>query len=66
MELDRDDLFGCFPEFRPFAGVCRFDDCRHSTEPGCALRGAVESRAVSRRRYESFLALARGQEPARR
>ncbi|HZQ60695.1 MAG TPA: ribosome small subunit-dependent GTPase A [Casimicrobiaceae bacterium] len=30
-----------FPEFRPFVGECRFRDCRHDREPGCALRQAV-------------------------
>ncbi|MBA3670681.1 MAG: ribosome small subunit-dependent GTPase A [Gemmatimonadaceae bacterium] len=47
----------CFPELRPFLDGCRFGDCRHEVEPGCAVRDAVERGEVSRRRYESFVKL---------
>lgn len=36
-----EDLGHCFPEFRPFLGKCRFDNCRHLTEPACAVREAA-------------------------
>ncbi len=48
-ELDR-----CFPEFRPFLEQCRFRDCRHRAEPGCAVRDAVARGEVSATRYESY------------
>jgi ribosome biogenesis GTPase len=35
-------IAAAFVEFRPLVGHCRFRDCRHDTEPGCALRDAVE------------------------
>jgi ribosome biogenesis GTPase / thiamine phosphate phosphatase len=38
-----EDLPECFPEFRPFLGHCRFNDCTHVHEPGCAIREAVGS-----------------------
>ena len=38
--IDRNALGACFPEFRPYLDHCRFDNCRHLTEPGCAVRGA--------------------------
>ena len=38
--VDPNELGACFPEFRPFLDQCRFDNCRHLTEPGCAVRGA--------------------------
>jgi len=41
-----------FPELAPFAGRCRFRDCRHRTEPGCAVRDAAEAGAVHPRRLE--------------
>ncbi len=44
----------CFPEFRPFLGECRFADCAHDHEPGCAVRAAVERGDVSRLRYDSY------------
>jgi ribosome biogenesis GTPase len=60
LSMSRDDLAECFVEFAPFLETpCRFRDCRHENEPGCNLKSAVASGAVSRRRYESFLALTR-------
>ncbi|MGH8682465.1 MAG: ribosome small subunit-dependent GTPase A, partial [Burkholderiales bacterium] len=41
-----------FPELAPFAGRCRFRDCRHRAEPGCAVRDAAEAGAVHPRRIE--------------
>ena len=51
------DLEQAYVEFRRFLGECRFADCRHASEPGCALRAAVEAGEVSRLRFESFLRL---------
>ena len=48
-----------FPEAERLAGGCRFKDCRHMQEPDCALINAVESGAVSARRYESYRRLRR-------
>ena len=47
----------CFPEFRELLGECRFADCAHRTEPGCAIRSAVETGAVAGTRYASYLKL---------
>jgi ribosome biogenesis GTPase len=38
--IDPNELGACFPEFRPFLDQCRFDNCRHLAEPGCAVRAA--------------------------
>jgi ribosome biogenesis GTPase len=43
-----------FVEFRPFSGHCKFNDCTHQHEPGCAVLEAVKSGQISRRRYESY------------
>jgi len=51
------DLEQAYVEFRRFLGNCRFGDCQHVAEPGCALRAAVERGDVARRRFESFLKL---------
>lgn len=48
-----------FPEAARLAQGCRFADCRHMQEPGCALIAAVESGEVLARRYESYRRLRR-------
>ena len=50
-------LADCFPEFRPYIGDCRYDDCSHTKEEGCALLAAVERGEVSPLRHESYLTL---------
>jgi ribosome biogenesis GTPase / thiamine phosphate phosphatase len=52
--LSADELAESFVEFRPFLGRCRFRDCRHEAEPGCALLGAVASGAINPRRFEHY------------
>jgi ribosome biogenesis GTPase len=41
-----------FPEIAALAGRCRFGDCRHRAEPGCAVRAAADSGAIAARRLE--------------
>jgi ribosome biogenesis GTPase len=48
------DLQYGFREFRPLLGACRFNDCRHLTEPGCAILAAVDSGRISARRMASY------------
>lgn len=50
---ERDIAHG-FREFRAPAIRCRFQDCRHLSEPGCAVRTAVADGRISQRRYESY------------
>ena len=52
-----EELPALFPEFRELMGACRFDDCTHRREPGCAVRGAVENGRVHPSRYASYLRL---------
>ncbi|MCK6573899.1 ribosome small subunit-dependent GTPase A [Myxococcota bacterium] len=44
-----------FVEFAKFAGQCRFMDCIHDREPGCAIKDAVEREVISPFRYEAYL-----------
>ena len=55
-----------FREFRPYFGQCRFRDCRHEAEPGCALREAAAAGAISPRRLELFLQIRAENEAVRR
>lgn len=43
-----------FLEFRPWLGQCRFRDCKHQDEPGCAIRKAVEDGEISTQRWDSY------------
>ncbi len=43
-----------FPEFEPFLGQCRFQDCAHLKEPDCAVRAAVERGEIHPKRYQSY------------
>jgi len=49
-----DELGACFPEFRPLLDQCRFDNCRHKSEPGCAVRAAVEAGRLDSDRLLSY------------
>lgn len=52
--LPREAVAAGFREFRPFLGHCRFRDCRHRDEPGCALLEAVAVGKVSAERLASY------------
>jgi ribosome biogenesis GTPase len=46
-----------FVEFRPLLGACRFSDCAHLIEPGCAVRAAVAAGTIAAMRYASYRAI---------
>ena len=47
-------LSDAFSDVEQFIGKCRFSDCRHKTEPGCAIRAALESGQLESGRWESY------------
>ena len=51
------DLQRGFRELAPYAGQCRFHNCRHLSEPGCAVAAAAESGTVDARRLASYRSL---------
>ena len=53
----KENLQYAFPDFGPYLGRCRFDDCTHRKEPDCAVRAAVEDGRIERSRYDSYLKL---------
>lgn len=53
--LDTASTAAGFVEFRSYLGRCRFRDCEHRDEPGCAVREAVEEGALSAVRYAGYL-----------
>lgn len=64
--LAHDELAEAFVELRPHLGHCRFRDCRHEAEPGCALLAAVASGAIHPRRWEHFRTIRSEIDQARR
>jgi ribosome biogenesis GTPase len=61
-DTDPEELDGYFPELTPLVQHCQFNDCTHKSEPGCAVRAAVEAGTVHPQRYESYLRLRAGEE----
>lgn len=55
LDLAPDELAFFFVEFLPYLNECKFDDCTHDHEPGCAIKEAVAEGAISERRYTSYL-----------
>jgi ribosome biogenesis GTPase len=56
--LSAQDAAHAFVEFRPWLGQCRFRDCLHLSEPGCAIKAAADRGELSERRLGSYRRLA--------
>jgi len=52
--MDADDLLYGFREFQPFLGHCKFRNCAHESEPGCAIQQALEDGDISEKRMASY------------
>lgn len=57
VDMKREEISHFFPEIFACAKECRFSDCTHTHEPGCAVRAAVETGDVSESRYASYLSM---------
>ncbi len=55
--LEPRELAHCFPEFRPLVEQCRYADCSHTHEPGCAVIAAKDAGTVGADRLESYRVL---------
>lgn len=53
----KDDLINCFPEFSEFQGICKFSDCKHIGESGCAVCDAVKEGKIHPERHNSYLTI---------
>lgn len=52
--IEREKLRDYFPEFHDFSG-CKFNNCCHTGEPGCAVLEALDQGKISRERYDSYI-----------
>jgi ribosome biogenesis GTPase len=56
-EIEPEELAHYFPEMRAFLGECRFHNCLHNGEPGCAIQDALENGVIVEERYNSYLSM---------
>jgi ribosome biogenesis GTPase / thiamine phosphate phosphatase len=53
-DIEPEELDGYFPEFLPLISQCRYRDCAHLDEPGCAVAAGITQGKVHADRYESY------------
>ncbi len=61
-EMEPEDICGYFKEIFRFSKDCRFSNCTHTHEPGCAVIDAVEKHYISESRYSSYLSMLKDKE----
>ena len=59
-DMDKAEISHYFPEMRRYLGQCRFTNCLHINEPGCAVIEAVKSGDINPGRYHSYLSILQG------
>jgi ribosome biogenesis GTPase len=60
IDIEKHELGRYFPEMRSRMEHCRFNNCRHINEPGCAVLAALENGEIEPSRYESYLSIYNG------
>lgn len=60
IDIEKAELSHFFPEMRALLNQCRFNNCNHISEPGCAVIKAVENGEIELSRYESYLSIYHG------
>ncbi|HEY8659449.1 MAG TPA: ribosome small subunit-dependent GTPase A, partial [Hanamia sp.] len=60
IDIEKHELGRYFPEMRSRMHNCRFNNCRHINEPGCAVLAALENGEIELSRYESYLSIYNG------
>ncbi len=57
IDMDRNEIYHFFPEIFKLSSECRFSNCLHINEPGCAVKSAVEQEKIYYSRYSSYISL---------
>jgi ribosome biogenesis GTPase len=60
IDMDRKEIYHFFPEIFRISEECRFYNCLHLEEPGCAVKEAVEKGDINFLRYRSYLNILEG------
>jgi len=53
--IDETELQYCFPEFRPYIGMCKFSNCIHYKEPDCCVKQAVMGNNICKERFDFYI-----------
>ncbi len=56
-DIEKEELTSYFREIFKFSSDCRFSNCTHTNEPGCAVKKAVEDHYIAESRYQSYLSM---------
>jgi ribosome biogenesis GTPase len=56
-DIEPEELDGYYRDIAPYVSQCKFNDCSHDSELGCAVRAAVEHDDLPKSRYQSYLQL---------
>lgn len=62
VDIEPQELGHFFPEFRERLNQCKYHNCKHINEPGCAVLEAVENEEIAPSRYQSYLSIYHGNE----
>jgi len=62
VDLSNDEISHYFPEMRALLNQCKFNNCTHTNEPGCAIKQGVDENKISLIRYESYLSILAGED----
>lgn len=65
-DINKEELFHFFPEIFKISKNCKYNNCTHVHEPGCAIKDAVEGGSVSLLRYENYLSILFGDDSKHR
>ena len=57
VDMEKDEIFHFFPEIFLKSSECRFYNCKHTHEPGCAVKYSVDNNQISISRYQSYLSI---------
>lgn len=57
VQMEKEQIAGCFPEFAPYLGKCRFSDCAHVHEKDCAVLEAVRQGEIAKSRHDAYVSL---------
>ncbi|SEI65352.1 ribosome biogenesis GTPase [Dyadobacter sp. SG02] len=59
-DMEKEEISHYFPEMRDLLNQCRFNNCQHINEPGCAVKDAVSEGKIAMSRFESYLSIMAG------